>query len=426
MKRCPYNNELRWSNWKEAHFNKTPRKIRKEDWNLLIQFLKDMELGLNTPKRSKGKRETGTLLNLSSHNKLFLEHLKKPLVELTKEDLHKFERDIEQGKILKRNKEKFTAFGNYVKDFKVFWSWLLRTNKVKENITEDITSKTDKPSWVYLTEAQIKKFFNRLSLDYKTICWFMYDTGMRVTEANSIMIKDFSNDFTQVTISDESAKTFGRTINLKLCTQLIKEFVKEHNLKDDDFFFIKKPFTINKYLKYHCLKIFGDKESNPKARGNYKDFTMYDIRHNSACYWFNRYPTHKGLMYRFGWRKSDKIEYYSQFLGVADEIKDSDMILGEDKTKLYQLEEGMKELKTQVSKGEFDRKRLETKFNKTKYILDIFYNSLDEETLKDDNSKSENESEEFYLYRKNNPEVIRRTAGRTKFLNLLKDWKKAN
>ena len=73
---------------------------------------------------------------------------------------------------------------------------------------------------------------------------------------------------------------------------------------------------------------------------------MYDIRHNSACYWFNRYPTHKGLMYRFGWRKADKIEYYSEFLGVADEIKDSDMILGEDKTKLYKLEEEIKLLKS--------------------------------------------------------------------------------
>jgi len=360
MKRDPYKNDKRWENWKQAHFTKTPKGIRKEDWVLLIGFLKDMELGINTPKGNKGKRETGTLLNLSSHNKLFLENFKKPLKKLTKQDLHNLERDISQGKILKRNGKKYTAFGNYIKDFKVFWGWLLRTKKVKDDVVEDISSKTDKPSWVYLGEKDIKKFFNRLTLDYRTICWFMYDTGMRVTEANSIQILNFSEDFKQVTIPDEASKTFGRTISLKICSELIRDYVKSNNLQPEDYLFQKKPFTINKYLRYHCGKIFGkEKVSNQKSKGRYGEFTMYDIRHNAVCYWFNRYPTHKGLMYRFGWRKPDKIEYYSDFLGVADEIKDEDMLLGEDKTELYkvslELEKVKKELKifeSRLSKAE--------------------------------------------------------------------------
>lgn len=351
MKRDPYRNDIRWENWKQTHFKKTPKGIKRENWKLLVEFLKDMELGINTPQGNKGKRTTGTLLNLSSHNKLFLEHFKKPLKELTKKDLHNLEKNITDGKILKRNGQKYIAFGNYIKDFKVFWGWMVRTkkvNKIKRDVVEDITSKTDKPAWVYLGEEKIKKLFNKLSFDYRVYCWFLYDTGMRVTEANSIKIKDFDEEFKQVTISDESAKTFGRTINLKLCTQLIKEFITENNLTEEDYLFQKKPFTINKYLRYHALKMFGDKESHPKSKGNFKTFTMYDIRHNSVCYWFNRYPTHKGLMYRFGWRKPDKIEYYSDFLGVADEIKDADMILGEDKTKLFKLEEEVKFLKSKL------------------------------------------------------------------------------
>lgn len=349
MKRDPYNNVQRWDNWKQVHYNKIPNRIRKEDWKQLTDFLKDMELGLNTPKGSKGKRSCGTLLNLSSHNKLFLEHFKKPLTKITKIDLHDLEKKILEGKILKRNKQKFTAFGNYIKDFKVFWNWLLRTKKVKENITEDITSKTDKPSWVYLTEEQIKEFFNKLSLDYRTICWFMYDTGMRVTEANSITISFFSDDFKQVTIPDEASKTFGRTINLKLCSDLIKEFVKSNNLKPNDFLFQKKIFAINKYLKYHCGKLFGkDKISNPKSKGKYGNFTLYDIRHNSSIFWLNRYPTHKGLMYRFGWRKPDKIEYYSDFLGIKDEITDTDMVLSIDRDKIYKLEGKIEQLKAEL------------------------------------------------------------------------------
>jgi len=350
MKRDPYKNKQRWESWKETYFTKPPKGVRKDDWNLLVDFLKDMELGLNVPKEKKGKREAGTLLNLSSHNKFFLLNFKKPLVKLTKKDLHKLETDISEGKILKKNGKKFISFGNYVKDFKVFWNWGLRTGRFSENVVEDISSKVNKPSWVYLTEEEIRRLFNKLSFDYKMICFFLYDSGMRVTEANSIQLKSFNKDFTQVTISDDIAKTFGRTINLKLCTGLIKEYVKEHDLGPEDYLFQKKVFTINKYLRYHSKKLFGGEISHPKARGKYTEFTMYDIRHNSACFWFNKYPTHKGLMYRFGWRKADKIEYYSDFLGVSDEISDSDMIIGEDKTKLIVIEKELKETKERLDK----------------------------------------------------------------------------
>jgi hypothetical protein len=57
-----------------------------------------MELGLNTPKGRKGKRNKGTLLNLLSHNLFFLKNFKKTLLKVTKEDLHKLE-EIE-GKII--------------------------------------------------------------------------------------------------------------------------------------------------------------------------------------------------------------------------------------------------------------------------------------------------------------------------------------
>ena len=343
MKRDAYKFAERWETWKQNNF-KSIKGIKREDHKLLIEFLKDMELGLNTPVGMNGKRGAGTLLNLSSHNLFFLRNFKKPLLKITKKDLHELEDNVTRGVIKKRNGETFAQFGNYIKDFKVLWHWLQRTKKVKEDITNDISAKTSKPSWVFLSEEQIKTFFNKLSSDMRVLCWFMYDSGARVTEANSIKIENFSKDFTQVDIPDEVAKTFGRTINLKLCSQLVKEYVKEHNLKPSDYLFMNRGlFGINKYLRYHCGKLFGkDKVSHPKVKGLYKEFTLYDIRHNSSCYWLNRYPTHKGLMYRMGWKGADKIEYYSEFLGVRDELTDDNMVIGEDKNKIYKLEDQVK------------------------------------------------------------------------------------
>lgn len=342
MKRDAYNFDGNWEAWKQNHFDGM-KKIRKEDHKLLIEFLKDMGLGLNTPTGRKGKRGAGTLLNLAQHNLLFLENFDKPLLKITKQDLHALEDKITKGKITKKRGGNFTQFGNYIKDFKVFWHWLQRTGKVKEDITVDISAKTTKPSWVFLTEEQIKKFFNKLNFDMRVICWFMYDSGARVTETNSLKIENFSKDFTEVNIPEEISKTFGRTIKLKLSSQLLRDYVKEFNLKPSDYLVRKDLWTMNKYLKYNCGKLFGkDKVSNPKVKGLYGSFTLYDIRHNSACFWLNRYPTQNGIMYRFGWRGADKIEYYSEFLGVRDKIDDDNMVTSEDKTK---MEKEIEELK---------------------------------------------------------------------------------
>jgi integrase len=346
MKRDGYGFVEKWEKWKQTHFNQIPDGVRKEDYKILIDYLKDMELGLNTPAAKKGKRSAGTLLNLSSHILFFLRVLKKPLVKLKKEDIAKLERSIEEGKIKKRDGKKFGAFGNYIKDFKAFWNWGLRTGKFKEDVLIYSSSKTDKPSWVYITEEQAKNFFNNLIPYYRMISWFMYDTGARVTEANSIQIKHFSKDFKQVTIPDEAAKTFGRTINLKLCSDLVKEYISLNKLKEDDFLFQKDLFTMNKYLKTNCGKKFGkDKISDPKAKGKYGTFTLYDIRHNASCFWLNRYPTHSALMYRMGWKNADKVDYYTSFLGQADKLTDVDMVSAQDKPKIYELEKQVEQLK---------------------------------------------------------------------------------
>lgn len=342
MKRDPYKNIERWTSWKEKNKKKV-EGVSLINSKIILKFLQDMEQGMNTPPAKKGRRSPTTLINLKDHVCFFARNIPGPLVNLTKQQIHNFENKIIEGKIKKKNGKKFSAFGNYIKDFKVFWNWLIRTGKVKENIAIDLTKKTNKPSWVYLTETQFKKLANRCSPDYKALIWFMYDAGLRVTEAYSIQIKNFNEDYTQLTIPDEVAKTFGRVIKLKLCTNLIKEYVKHNNLDLSDYLFIKKPPACNKYLRILSEKLFGEGES--KARGTYNKFTLYDIRHNSSCYWLKRYQKERSLMYRMGWNRAEMIQYYSEFLGLSDEIQDDDMILAEDKNGLEKLKDEMEEMK---------------------------------------------------------------------------------
>lgn len=348
MKRDPYNNKQLWENWKKNN----PKKIEGislENSKILLEFLKDMEQGMNTTSRVKGPRQPITLINLQCHIAFFIKHFNKPIKKITKQDLHDLDTKVRNGKVLKSNGKRFKSFGNYIKDFKSFAGWLVRTGKIENNIAEDLSKKTDKPSWVYLGEKKIKQFFNTLAFDYKVLSFLMFDSGMRVTEAYSVKVEDFEDDFKKLTISDEASKTFGRTINLKICSEMVKEFVKLHKLGPADYIFIKKTPAFNKYLRENCKKQFGEGVSNPKSKGKYSEFTLYDIRHNASCYWLKRYNSNKGLMYRMGWKKEDMIYYYSEFLGMNDELTDEDMIISEDKDKIKQFEEIFKQQQKQIS-----------------------------------------------------------------------------
>jgi integrase len=293
-----------------------------------------MEFGKNvSPLTRKGERSYCRLLSLKSRLLFFAQHIRdKALDQISKEDIHQFFSDMRQGNIIRADGKSYIGVSYYVEDFKAFWGWLRRTGKVQEDITTDLRRSDDrKPDWAYLTEEEFKTLANRADSDYRTLMWLMYDTGMRITEAYSIRISDFSNDFTRLNIRQEYSKTFGRTISLKLCPSFIKEYVKFHNLQPEDFVFIKKPATFNKYLRKLAKNIFGTAQT--LARKPYHKMRLYDIRHNASCYWLKRYPTTTGLMYRMGWSEEKEVKYYSEFLGQADSIDDENMITAEEKTK---------------------------------------------------------------------------------------------
>lgn len=360
VKQDIYHNKERWDNWKKQ--KDKFEGITPYNSKLLLGFLEDMEKGVNTPKK-KGIRCPTTLINQKDHIGFFLKHFKKPITQVTKDEIHNFVKKVNDGGIKKRDGKNFSAFGNYIKDLKTFYGWLVRTDKTQINITSDLSKTNDKkPAWVYLTEEQFKEMANRAIPDYRALIWFFYDAGCRVTEGYSIRIKNFHKDFTELEIPREVAKTFGRVITLKICSSLIKEYVKFNNLKPDDLLIVKKSTAFNEYLGEHCAKLFGGDKETP-ARGKYKEFSIYSIRHNAACYWLKRYKELRGLKYRLGWSREEQATYYHEFLGLSDEISDEDMLTAEEMNKVQRLEKEINNLKSQF------KSFLEVQENRVKELM---------------------------------------------------------
>ena len=130
----------------------------------------------------------------------------------------------------------------------------------------------------------------------------------------------------------------------------IKEYITRMNLKEEDYLFTHHPSIANRYLKRLSERLFGNVPSPAGAK--YSELTMYDFRHISCCYWLPRYKSESALKYRFGWKKSDKIHYYSELLGMKDTINEEDMLLDVTKTEIE------KKLETSEKEKEIMQERL--------------------------------------------------------------------
>jgi len=218
-----------------------------------------------------------------------------------------------------------------------------RSRKLKD-ITAYLSISQQKPDWVYLTEKQVILLMDCAKFKYRVLISFLFDSGVRApTELVNLRVSDFSEDFRQCNVREEISKTFGRKIKIMFSAELLRKFIAMEKLSGTDRIFNINPSVVNRYLKRLGKKVLGDEVSPAGER--YSQLTMYDFRHSSACYWRQRYKNTQGILYRFGWKKEDRLNYYTEFLGMRDTIEEGDMLVGEKQT----------EIEMRLIKAEYDR-----------------------------------------------------------------------
>jgi len=368
-----------WLRVKEIEFsNGLIEGLTAHNSKIAIAQLIDFENGINTTTR--GLRTPASLLRLRNCYKTLSKHIGK-------KDIDKISQ-VELTKIIKKvNKEHFA------RNIKVIFNWLERTKRIKENPTKHIIAdefSKGKPAWVYLGEEKMKLLLNSLGAKHKALAYLIYDSGVRPEEAFKLRVYDLQDDFKSLEIVEKrqngeriaKKNSFGRKVKLKLCTDLIKEFINTNNLKHNDLLFQITQNGFSKALRIQAKKLFGTDPT--KARKSPNKITARDLRHNSACYWLKRYKTNKDLMYRFGWKSEDKVFYYTEFLDMRDTIDDEDMITNEDKTKLEKLELENKKHKEDIA-------LLNKKFDDFLYksiVGKVKLSSIDEDLLKEEIKKA--------------------------------------
>lgn len=345
-------NIRKWNSIKTIEFKEgLVEGLTKHNSKLAIDMFKDFENGINCT--TKGIRTPASLLRIRRTWRILSKRIGKK-----ENDIEKVTREKLSQIIVKENSEHFA------RNIKVIFNWLERTKRIKDNPTKHITPSMfskGKPPWVYLGEENMKLLLNSLGFNHRALYQLLIDSGMRPEEAWRIIVSDFQEDFKVLDIPEKRSNgqrvakknSFGRKIKLKLCSELIKEYIQINHLQPNDLLFNMTQAGFNKALRVQAVKLFGKEPT--KARESPDKITAYDIRHNSACYWLKRYKTHRDLMYRFGWKNEDKIFYYTEFLDMRDTIDDEDMLTKEDKTLMEKEIDNLKkdlERQMQINKEE--------------------------------------------------------------------------
>lgn len=352
MKIDPHKHKERYFTWKDKIKGRIP-EISKIDSDLILHYIDDMEKGINIAKGSiKGPRSYPRLNNLRQRMLFLIKIFEKSykiedITKITEEQLISFFSDMKLGVFKTEKGTAYKSVDTYANIFKAFWHWLQKYSKKRGieiiDITSDLDTTKEKPKWVYLNEEQVKRLCDNAKYEYKFLFMFLFDTGIRSpTELFNVKVSDLYNNFKELQIREETSKTFGRRIKLMLCSELLKEYIKNKNLKQEEYLFNIKYSSANKYLKRLATRLFGNGET--EAGGKYSEISLYDFRHISCCYWLPRYKSESALKYRFGWKKSDKIHYYSELLGMKDTISQEDLLIDVTKTEIEKrLEKSDKE-----------------------------------------------------------------------------------
>ncbi len=338
MKIDPYKHKERFEKWLlSIEGKKEVNNLNETHSEIFVSFIKDFRLGLNVSNKSKkGERSYIRLNNLIQRISFLLRKLEERGIldvrDANPSDLHNLFADMRSGALKTRFGTVYKSTGDYVKVFKTFWHWYQKVQRNKDvsikDITEDLDSRGEKPRFVYFTKEDFERIIELISHDLKPVLSLAFDSGMRATELINTRISDFSEDFSELTIREEVSKTFGRKIKLMLCPKQIKEYVVKSNLKGDDLLCVQSTTMINKELRNLGKRLLTSEQIR------YKNLTLYDFRHSSACYWLPIYKSEAGMKYRFGWKKSDMIYYYTEHMGMKDTINQDDMYVDITKTDL--------------------------------------------------------------------------------------------
>lgn len=353
MKRDIWGHEKRYLKWKEEYMHLGIDGLTKNNSDILVEFILDMEVGVNVSNKNvKGGRSYPRLNNLRQRLaqmiRLLQERGVKDITKISEAEINKFFSEMRKGIIKTAKDNPYRSVADYTKIFKSFWRWYMKSRRkigvVIPNITEDLdTTELGKKPFVYLKKDDLDKMLPYFEENEQVILLFVYDSLIRspgelLNLKTSDMFKE--NGEVWVNIPEEISKTFGRSFNLLYSGEALLKYIERNKLQPNDYLFNFSSPVFTSKIQEVAGQVFGDRISDARAGEYYKNMTLYDLRHSGAIHlrvMAKENPENisiDAIRHRGGWTDFDMLNYYTQFIGLDGKIDKKGLLIKQDKTQL--------------------------------------------------------------------------------------------
>ena len=178
--------EKRFNKWKEDVVVEGELGLTRENSDILVQYLFDMEVGRNVSRKSRRGPRSYIRLNAARYKlsmllRLLQERGVADVRASTEEQIVKLFNDFEKGVIKTIKGQKYKSVCDYAKTFKAFWHWWMKVTRKKDakidDITEEInTAQREQPKFVYLTKENVEALMEYFSPDNQVLLMFSFDS----------------------------------------------------------------------------------------------------------------------------------------------------------------------------------------------------------------------------------------------------------
>ncbi len=359
---------------KEAYYQKSLKnfesdpKIILENKLLILDFLRDCELGKTVRNKSKKKIGVAKRQKYLDLLKDFVKWSNKPFKDIDIKDMERIILALDRNVYKKKNGKPFSDATkvDYKLAIRKFYKWYKGNNITCPEIVSWIETYHTLKEIPALTRKEIEVLIDSASdTMLKTAIMILFDSGARIEELLNLRLNNITKEEDYYLLRIEYSKTKPRTVSVPMSTELLERWLKEHPNRDNSYaqlFPIEYPALRKRLLRLgnRVLK----KNINPHL-----------FRHSSATYYANKL-NHFQMCVRYGWTmSSDMPARYIDRAGVSEKetakiVKNAN--INEIKEENQRLKEDLSLMKEQIDKLN----------EKTNVFLNKIIDKLDKKELK--------------------------------------------
>lgn len=336
----------------EKTLAKLKKDLKKKNYELIKDFLNDLQLGLVSSCEVSERGVLKVLFELKI-SALYFDKKNIRLTDITQAQMKEYIMDLQTNKVKKqKSNQKNPYYSEKVKsgikkEIKRFLRYKWGPTEKWQKTCGWITTRCPKKSINYIKQKEVKKLLlHSKSLRDRVMIQVLFDGGMRIEECLNIRwdnldIDEESNLYV-IDLKEEFSKTKGRRVFLyqSETNELLKEWLETNKGEDPN-----KPIFKTSYNAFNkALKIL-----SKKAIG--REITPHVLRRGSATAMASEL-SHGQLCSRYGWRQGSGVPaVYIESSGVeqrktAKKIKNEQV--GQFKERLAELEKQNRILKQEI------------------------------------------------------------------------------